>query len=53
MSDPKEIEFDEFLDELFPPYQIGGFTFYASEVLKTLDPIAYRISFSEYENDND
>jgi len=46
-------DFDEFLDELFPPYQIGAFTFYASEVLKTMDATAYRISFSEYERDND
>ena len=46
---------DEMLDEVYPPYQIGGLTFYASQILKNCDPIAYRIGLSEMEdleNDN-
>jgi hypothetical protein len=41
---------DEMLDEVYPPYQIGGLTFYASQILKNCDPIAYRIGLSEMED---
>jgi hypothetical protein len=43
-------EFDEMLDECYPPYRIGSMTFYASQILYDCDPIAYRIGVSEYED---
>lgn len=42
--------FDEFLDETYPVYQIGGVTLYPSQILKDCDPIAYNIALSEYED---
>jgi len=45
-----EEQYDEFLDEIYPPVNIGTLTFYASDILKNCDPIAYRIGMSEYED---
>ena len=45
--------FDEMLDELYPVYKIGELTFYPSQILKDCDPIAYRISLSEMEDEQD
>jgi len=42
--------FDEMLDECYPVVKIGELTFYPSQILKNCDPIAYRISLSEYED---
>jgi hypothetical protein len=42
--------FDEMLDECYEPYKIGEMTFYASDILKNCDPIAYRIGVSEHED---
>ncbi len=41
-------EFDEMLDDSYEPIQIGFGTFYASDILYNLDPIAYHIGVSEY-----
>lgn len=43
-----EEQFDEMLDESYPPIQIGSSTFYPSQILHNCDPIAYRISVDEY-----
>ena len=48
-----ESEFDEFLDDCHETYKLGSMTFYPSDILKSCDPIAYRISKSEYESDYD
>ncbi len=43
---------DEWLDEIFPVYEIGEMTFYPSQIVKNCDPIAYRILLSEREEEN-
>ena len=48
-----ESEFDEMLDDCHETYNLGGMTFYPSDILKYCDPIAYRISKSEYESNYD
>lgn len=41
-------DFDELLDSCYEPYQIGKITFYASDILKKMDPICYRIEKQDY-----
>jgi len=41
---------DEMLDECYPVVKIGTLTFYPSDILYHLDPIAYAISVSEMED---
>ena len=48
-----EDEFDEMLDEIESEVTVCGMTFYPSDILKSCDPIAYRISKSEYESNYD
>ena len=48
-----ESDFDEMLDECHETYNIGYMTFYPSDVLKSCDPIAYRICKSDYESNFD
>ena len=48
-----ENEFDEFLDDCHETYNLGGMTFYPSDVLKSCDPIAYRCAKSDYESNYD
>ena len=38
---------DEMLDE-GGPVRIGNLTFYRSEIVKRMDPVAYRIMLTEY-----
>lgn len=42
--------YDEFLDEIYGEIKIGYLTFNASDIVKELDPIAYRVGFSDYED---
>jgi hypothetical protein len=42
--------FDDMLDETNPEVVIGGLTYLPSQVLKEVDPIAYRVGMSEYED---
>ena len=51
--DCSESEFDEVLDDCHETYDLGGMTFYPSDILKSCDPIAYRCAKSEYESDYD
>lgn len=50
-------DYDEWIDDLYPETQIGYLTFRASDILFELDPIAYRVGYSDYqdfmEEDND
>lgn len=39
--------FEELLDE-FGPVVIAGLQFYPSQILKEMDPIAYRTEFNDY-----
>ena len=45
-----EEKFDEFLDEIYEPFKMGELTFYPSDILKSCDPIAYRVGFNEWED---
>jgi hypothetical protein len=42
------MRYDQMLDEVYPEVTLGYSSFLASTVLKELDPIAYRVGFSEY-----
>jgi hypothetical protein len=49
MSDYEiEESYKEMLDDVFPVVKIGYSEFYASDILKNCDPVAYRIGLSEY-----
>jgi hypothetical protein len=37
--------FQEFFNEVFPPVEFGCLTYDAADVLKSVDPIAYRQEF--------
>lgn len=47
----EEAAYDELLDELYPPYEIGYSKFFASDILKENDPICYRIGKQEHFDD--
>ena len=40
--------YDELLDECYPEVVLGYSTFSPSDVLRTMDPTAYEIGFTEY-----
>ena len=46
-------EFSDWIDSIYLEVSIGSLTFSPSEVMKELDPIAYRCSKSDYESDYD
>jgi hypothetical protein len=46
-----EIAFCEALDDSYPMFAIGVLQFSPSEILKSCDPIAYRVYMSEFESD--
>lgn len=50
LIDENQLEdmYDRDLDDMYEPYKIGYGTFYASDILKECDPIAYRLSKYEY-----
>lgn len=50
MNEQANEAFDEMLDECYEPYKIGKLTFWASDILRECDPVAYRIGVSEYED---
>jgi len=45
-----EDDFDEFLDEIYPTSQIGSMEFYASDILRNCDRVAYDMGLSEEED---
>src|SRR5699024_11466931 len=46
-----ETRFDEMLDETYEAVHIGELTFDPSDILKSCDPVAYRVYLSDYESD--
>lgn len=51
MTDQVVIDsFDMALDDIYGSFKIGTHTFYASDILKSCDPIAYRCDLLDYEN---
>ena len=40
--------FDEMLDDCEGPVELCGMTYSASEVLREVDPVAYRCGFNDY-----
>lgn len=45
-----EESFDVALDDLYGSFKIGNMTFFASDILKSCDPIAYRCELLDYED---
>lgn len=50
--DQEEI-YNDFLDECYEKYNIGNIEFYASDILKSCDPIAYKCGLNDYFADVD
>jgi hypothetical protein len=42
-------QYNDMLDECYPPYKIGYMEYTASQILEATDPIAYRVGLSDYE----
>jgi hypothetical protein len=53
MSESRNEAFDNALDDCYEPFKIGEMTFYASDILRECDPIAYRIAVSEHEDEEE
>ena len=47
-----ENNYDNMLDECYEPYQVGVCTFYASQVLKECDPVAYDCGINDFVDSN-
>jgi len=45
MEDP----YDEWLDDIYEPVNIGGYTYLTSVALRLTDPIAYAVGRSDWE----
>jgi hypothetical protein len=45
-----EEQFDDLLDESNEPIRIGSLEYLPSQVLKAVDPIAYRVAFNDTQN---
>lgn len=45
--------FDDLLDQVYEPTNIGGMEYLASTVLKECDPIAYRVGFHDWLDNED
>lgn len=48
MTDRSMTEYDDFLDEVCEDVTIGSLTYSASFALQRVDPIAYRVGYSEW-----
>jgi hypothetical protein len=48
-----EQAFDDFLNECYEPYEIGGITILPATALKECDPIAYRQALLDWEDLNE
>ena len=51
--DERNEQFDEWLDDLYEPITLGFGTFYASDILRKCDPIAYRCAVSDWESERE
>jgi len=47
-ADWSQEEYEQFLDEVFPVYEIGNIKFYPSNIFKSCDPIAFDMSLFEH-----
>ena len=47
-GDWSQEEYEQFLDEVFPVYEIGNIKFYPSDIFKSCDPIAFDMSLFEH-----
>lgn len=45
-----EQQYDEMLDDCYEPYKMADMIYYASDILKNCDPMAYRTGMSDYAN---
>ena len=50
MNPERNEAFDQLLDEVYPAFVMGDFTFYPSDILHSCDPIGYRVALSDYES---
>ena len=49
ISETKALElYDEFLDKTCEPFRVGQLEYLPSETLKEVDPIAYRVGFTDW-----
>lgn len=48
MNNKYQDQFDEMLDEVTAPFTMGDLSYPASQVLKEVDPIAYRQEYLNY-----
>lgn len=46
-----EEQYDEMLNDVYEPITFGYLTFYPAEIIKTLDPIAYRVGLADFESE--
>lgn len=44
------MDFDDYLDEVYPTVTIAGIEFLPSRILREVDPIAYRVTKSDWED---
>jgi len=48
-----ESRFDDMLDECYEPFTMGDLIFMPSDILKSCDPVAYRVGLCEFEDFED
>ena len=46
----REQEYRDFLDEIYPEVTLGQLVFSPSRIIEELDPIAFRVGLSDYED---
>ena len=47
-EEAQEEGFRQLLDEIYSVVKMGELTFYPSQILKSCDPVAYRIELTDY-----
>ena len=47
----RRMEFEDYLNDSFGRIEICGTIFFASDILKECDPIAYRVYLSDFESE--
>lgn len=45
-----EEQYDDHLNEIYPPVKLGNLVFDPARIIKELDPIAYRCGKADYED---
>ena len=41
-------QYDDMLNEVYPTFKIGYMEYYASDIWKAVDPIAYELGFQDF-----